>query len=182
MASTLKDEYIAGAGLSFLLSAHDNLVGAEIGVDRGVTSQHLLEKLNIKTYYCIDPWVPYDGKDMGSTHTTVELADAHYNEAMKRIEPFKSKVVVLRMPSAEAVKYIPDDSLDFLFIDGCHDYEHVRQDCELYWPKVKYRGLFAGHDFSHLPVQYALKDFFEGKPINNVKLSANDVWYVLRTM
>lgn len=183
MLKQTENEYIAGFALAFLFSSHERLVGAEVGVNRGLTTKFLLDNLDIKSYYCIDPWLPYDGEAAGSTHTTAETAEAHYKETEKRLLPHKDKVIMLRMSSAEAAQYIPDDSLDFVFIDGCHDYEHVRQDCELYWPKVKYRGVFSGHDFQAQPqVQYALKDFFEDKPINSVKLSANDVWYVLRTM
>ncbi|KXZ52954.1 hypothetical protein GPECTOR_8g328 [Gonium pectorale] len=31
--------------------------------------------------------------------------------------------------------------------DAAHDYCSVRQDLELYWPKVRSGGLMAGHDY-----------------------------------
>ena len=36
--------------------------------------------------------------------------------------------------------------LDFLFIDGDHSYEGVKQDCEMYAPLVRRGGLIAFHD------------------------------------
>ena len=49
--------------------------------------------------------------------------------------------------SIEASKRFVDDSLSFVFIDGCHAYEAVRQDILSWLPKVKPSGVLAGHDF-----------------------------------
>lgn len=45
-----------------------------------------------------------------------------------------------------AMPSIPDGSLDFVYIDGNHSEEYVRQDIRLWWPKVKIGGMLAGHD------------------------------------
>jgi hypothetical protein len=37
--------------------------------------------------------------------------------------------------------------LDFIYIDGRHDYAGVKEDVEAWYPKLKEGGLFAGHDF-----------------------------------
>ena len=37
-------------------------------------------------------------------------------------------------------------SVDFLFVDGDHEYEGVRKDCNLYGPLVRPGGLIAFHD------------------------------------
>jgi predicted O-methyltransferase YrrM len=41
---------------------------------------------------------------------------------------------------------LPDGSIDFLFIDGDHTYEGVKQDYEMYAPLVRKGGLIAFHD------------------------------------
>ena len=53
----------------------------------------------------------------------------------------------MKMPSAEAVRWIPDDSLDFVFIDGNHSYENVLEDITEWTKKVKPGGIVAGHDY-----------------------------------
>lgn len=45
---------------------------------------------------------------------------------------------------AEVVRRLP--SIDFLFIDGDHTYEGVRQDYEMYSPLVRSGGVVAFHD------------------------------------
>jgi predicted O-methyltransferase YrrM len=49
----------------------------------------------------------------------------------------------------DAVKTYADESLDFVFIDGSHDYESVCKDIDAWLPKVKPFGILAGHDYRH---------------------------------
>jgi len=44
------------------------------------------------------------------------------------------------------VKYLLEDKIDFLFIDGDHSYEGVKKDFEIYSPLVKEGGIIAFHD------------------------------------
>ena len=50
-------------------------------------------------------------------------------------------------------KQLGDDKLDFLFIDGDHSYEGVKQDFEFYSPFVAPGGIVAFHDIVHRPRQ-----------------------------
>ena len=40
-----------------------------------------------------------------------------------------------------------DKQFDFIYIDGAHDYDSVKQDIELALPLLKPRGILAGHDY-----------------------------------
>ena len=42
-------------------------------------------------------------------------------------------------------KNIPDN-LDFVYIDGNHQYEFVAKDIKTYYPKLKKGGVLGGHD------------------------------------
>jgi predicted O-methyltransferase YrrM len=54
--------------------------------------------------------------------------------------------------TAEKVSFILGDrQLDFLFIDGDHSYEGVKQDFELYSPFVRTGGIIAFHDILPRP-------------------------------
>lgn len=173
-------EYIAGEALINLLKDQENLVGAEIGVNTGVTSQALLRNLKIHTFYLIDPWLAYDGPSAGTTHPTEIMAEGHYRETLFRTAPFKDQVKIMKMDSAEAAELIGDGTLDFVFIDGNHSYDFVKKDMNLYWPKVRYDGIFAGHDFSHGDVNKALNEFAQKHSGLRINLAYNDVWWTLR--
>jgi hypothetical protein len=41
---------------------------------------------------------------------------------------------------------VPDESLDCLYIDCCHEYGCVKNDLAAWYPKVKKGGIVAGHD------------------------------------
>lgn len=41
-----------------------------------------------------------------------------------------------------------DNSIDFIYLDGAHDYESVKRDLQLYLPKLKPRGIIGGHDYN----------------------------------
>ena len=178
----MNDEYIAGLGLSYLLKDHDNLVGAEIGVNTGVTTEHWLQNLKIQKLYAVDPWLPYDGSSAGTTHPTEQMAEGHYRETLQRIAPFKNKVVILKMTSEEAAKQVQDDELDWVFIDANHAYEFCLPDMRLWWPKVKPGGIFAGHDYSHGDVNRALGEFCAEVNAFNVRTSVNDLWWFYRSL
>jgi predicted O-methyltransferase YrrM len=46
----------------------------------------------------------------------------------------------------EVMQILDGAKIDFLFIDGDHTYEGVKQDFEMYRPLVKNNGLIAFHD------------------------------------
>lgn len=55
--------------------------------------------------------------------------------------------VDLRMTSKEAAKKFKRNSLDVVFIDLDHSYEAVKEDIQLWLPKVKKGGYIAGDDY-----------------------------------
>ncbi len=66
--------------------------------------------------------------------------------AHKRLKNFKDKIHWIRKKSSDAAKEIPNN-LDFVYIDGNHAYEFIKNDLETYYPKLKEGGFLAGHDF-----------------------------------
>ena len=47
-----------------------------------------------------------------------------------------------------AFNKIPDDSLDFVYIDGNHRYDYVMLDIILWSRKVRKGGMVSGHDYN----------------------------------
>lgn len=87
---------------------------------------------------------------MGSTEKHRAMPDVAGGQleaiARKNLAPVASVVTVLAMASVEAAGHFEDGSVDFLFIDGTHDYDNVHADLTAWLPKMKAGGLVAGDD------------------------------------
>ena len=149
-----------------------DLIGAEIGVAGGDNSKRLLKTLSIKKLYLIEPWIEYeeDGK--------IKNYDKNEQKCRKLLKRWNNKIVYIKKTSREAVNDIPDD-IDFIYIDGNHQYEFVKTDIELYYPKVKKGGCIGGDDFcgNFVGVVRAVLEYVDK---HNVKLHSriNDWWFI----
>ena len=110
--------------------------GAEIGVDRGYYSHVLLENISGLELLCIDSW----------DTTKKRWREGRYHAAMKELSEYPNAKII-RKSSREAVRDIPDKSLDFVFIDGNHSYSYVLEDITEWTKKVKPGGIVCGHDY-----------------------------------
>lgn len=127
------------------------ITGAEVGVYKGQTSKALLEAFPDLYLALVDPWKEWEEGASYRKHKrtgshTQEKWDKVYFEAMQNIAG-NWKSSVYKMTSEEAAKLFKDESLDFCFLDGNHVYENVKQDIELWTPKIRKGGLFVGHDW-----------------------------------
>jgi len=122
------------------------LVGAEIGVFRGNTSEALLREFPELSLWMVDPWAPFVGESAFDNESQAGF-DASMAVAMFWTEFAKNRRYVLRQPSPEAAKRFSDGTLDFVFIDGNHLYENVSADISAWWPKLRAGGLMTGHDY-----------------------------------
>lgn len=120
-------------------------VGVEIGVFKGQFTKELMERWEGSTVYMVDPWRPLGDEYIDSSNHANHLNA--YQEAMDSIRGYETRAFMLRGLSEELVNIFADGSLDFVYIDGNHAYDYVKQDMELWWPKLKVGGLFAGHDY-----------------------------------
>lgn len=120
-------------------------VGVEVGVFKGEFSRNILDRWD-GTLFLIDPWRELSDEEYldSSNHKNHQMAFA---ETMESIKGLENRAFMLRGLGEEMVHLFQDNSLDYVYIDGNHDYEHVKQDLEMWWPKLKSGGLMAGHDY-----------------------------------
>ncbi len=146
---------------------------AEIGTYRGENALYILEKLNIKKIYLIDPWEKYPGYN----EYDKDKLRRYFLETKKRLRKYSDKIVYMMNLSKDASKEI-SEKLDFVYVDGNHDYEYVKEDMELYWNKLAKGGILAGHDISWPGVGKAFCEFVEKKGLEpNI---ANMDWWVIK--
>jgi predicted O-methyltransferase YrrM len=107
---------------------------------------------------CVDTWLGSQEKkhleDPSVKNGTL------FDEFCRNTRPVKERINVVRLPSVEAAALYPDRSLDFIFIDAAHDYENVRADIGVWWPKLKPGGWMAGDDYRGSGVKKAVDHMF----------------------
>ncbi len=117
--------------------------GVEVGTDRGQYARDICSRMPFVKLYTIDPYFPFIEGDEVKDEQEMEK---RYQHALKLLEPYPNCELV-RTTSMIAVKSFEDNSLDFVFIDGNHLYEFVKEDIEEWSKKVRKGGIVAGHDY-----------------------------------
>lgn len=120
-------------------------IGVEIGTHIGEFAEQILNTWN-GTLICVDPWKIYPEYKEQYQFLWGRENGNFFEQASKRLEKFKHRCQLIRLTSGSAVSLIPT-KLDFVYIDGNHSYRYVKQDLELWYPKLESKGIIAGHDF-----------------------------------
>ncbi len=166
------------------LQGKKGLIGVEIGVFEADHALSLLENLDIKKLYLVDPYEMYDDYDEGNKHYGVDQSPLNKAKeiAHKKLELYRDKIIWIEKYSNDAVVDIPSN-LDFVYIDGNHQEEYVSVDIANYIKKIQ-GGVIGGHDFyngfqrDHDGVIKAVTKYsFE----NNLELQVElpDWWFIL---
>ena len=141
--------------------------GAEIGVQRGKHAEKLHQRIPGLNLIGVDPWEKY-------SNWSQEKMDQRYQMTLDRLKPYPN-IKIIRKTSMEAVRDVVDGSLDFVFIDGFHDFDWVMSDLIFWSTKVRPGGIVSGHDYYQ---------FFRGGVVTavNAYVKGHNItdWYVTR--
>jgi hypothetical protein len=149
----------------------DNGTIVEIGSYKGQSTVYMAVEIansnkNI-CFYAIDNWE-------GSDEITNKLSpyynkniDLLFDTYLCNIEPVKQYIKNIRADSVESAKFFENKSVDIVFIDACHEYSCLKQDIEVWMPKIKNGGILAGHDYNNgwSGVNLAVDEIFGKKNI-----------------
>lgn len=179
--------------LTTILNSHKlNGYGVEIGVKQGHFSKHLLSNWDCKKLYLVDPWI----KDTVKSDTIIydETHHDHDNDlliCMNNIKPYDNRYEIIRDYSFNAYEKFQDSFFDFVYIDGNHSYDAVKDDLEKWYPKLKTGGLIAGDDYTQVAeenvfdykfgVKRAVDEFVFNKK-KNVSIDLSGDWYYHSTI
>jgi predicted O-methyltransferase YrrM len=126
------------------LAARENPRGviAEIGVAGGhFTEQILATWPRCSELFAIDCWGPFDGN-----HITDDEQEQRFKQVTAKFAPRKN-VTIIRQYSHLAAENMPDESIDFIYIDADHSHAAALLDLQSWFPKLKKKGIMAGHDY-----------------------------------
>lgn len=148
--------------------------GAEIGVAKGEFSLKLCQAG--LTVYSIDPWLC--NKDYPDSRGQKKM-DYVYEHAKKILAPYPNSTII-KKTSMEASDDFADGSLDFVYIDGNHEFKFIAEDISEWSKKVKKGGIISGHDYMYTRPTNPL-GICHVIPVLNAYTTAYNIndWYIL---
>lgn len=121
-------------------------IGVEVGCAYGANATNLLSQWTGKTLYLIDPF-ERQPEEVYKEQGNLVAPYALYETGCRELSERDSRAVVRKGYSIPESAAFDALSLDFVYIDANHAYASVLADLDAWWPKVKFGGIFCGHDF-----------------------------------
>lgn len=123
---------------------------AEIGVWNGGFSIEILNITRPRELVLVDPW------DLLSQQSEDEWTHGRHKDSHFMADMFANvesqygsmeNVTICKGFSAKVLSSFPDNYFDWVYIDGNHLYDFVKEDVEISFRKVKSGGIIAGDDY-----------------------------------
>ena len=185
--SSFKKDILSANILFEQIESHKPKHFLEVGVFQGVTSRNICEKLNLIhqnqfKYYGIDIFEDgddlLDNKEMTSKHNKISNPIKHllYNIIFKEnlnslksvkelLKKFNNNVTLYKGLSEKVLPKINISEIDFIFLDGGHSYETVKNDLFLILKNIKKNKVIICDDYDQK--DYGVKKAVD-EIINNV--------------
>lgn len=138
----------------------DNGKIVEIGSFFGRSTHYLATSLlnagkeNVRIY-------SVDTFEGSSEHANLNLPQDFSSTFRENLEFFIQKRMVIpcqgRSDDPKILEKFEDNSIDYIMVDGAHEYEPVMDDIENWWPKLKTDGVMFGDDYSLASVSEAVQ-------------------------
>lgn len=158
----------------------------EVGCKEGRTTGHILKTVPDSHVIAIDPWITQEanGDPTRETYKDWDFAKIE-KEFWENVGDNRRRCAFFQCKSHEAADKVfivcakPVEQADIVFIDALHDYESVKQDIALWWPRVRVGGMLTGHDFNHQwpGVERAVADSFN---LMHVGVASDSVWFIIK--
>lgn len=113
--------------------------GAEIGVAEGRFSDFMHQTIPDLTLLSVDAYVPSNG-------ISSRRRKKQFVRAKRRLSKYLNNTMIVDS-SMNALQKVPDESLDFVYIDADHKFNGVVCDIVEWSKKVRKGGIVSGHDY-----------------------------------
>lgn len=131
--------------------AEDGDLFVEVGSFKGRSSAFLaVELINSGSKVkldLIDTWEGSVEHQKGAECEVKEVVEGTLFEVFKEnMKPVEGQYNAIRMKSTDAAALYANESIDFLMIDGAHEFDSVVADIRAFLPKMKKGGIMCGDD------------------------------------
>jgi len=144
--------------------ARNGMVFVEVGAFRGGSVCYIGQKIREKNIFVhlnvIDNFM-FDGistLDLSPIMYHRDKNNMFYGAYTTNIEKCNLKVNTIIGDSVVQSNKFRDNTIDFLFLDGCHTYPYVEEELKAWLPKMKKNSMISGHDYSLQSIKTAVKN------------------------
>jgi hypothetical protein len=122
-------------------------VGAELGVHKGHFTPTLMRELEPAQMYVVDPWYLLGARWewAAGDKSTVNALRRVLNVLRTQLEAGVATIVIA--DDRTFLRGLEDSTLDWVYVDTSHEYQHTREELKLLLRKVKPGGIIAGDDW-----------------------------------
>lgn len=107
--------------------------GVEVGVASGRFSEHITtDGLRVSQWQMIEP---YPSRELKS----------RISKLVAKQPETQYELIVAKSLDAIALEKV--GRMDFIYLDGSHNYDNVKQELVMYYARVRPGGILAGHDY-----------------------------------
>ncbi len=124
--------------------------GIEVGVANGRFSEHFLKvnSANPISWHMVEP---FPNAELKSCFQIFGDGQASFKVGRWQTENIGAQAELqfsMKMSTdGQLLDSIADNSIDFVYLDGAHEYEVVKLELPLFFAKVRKGGVLAGHDY-----------------------------------
>lgn len=160
--------------------AHARSVFVEIGALFGKSTYFMADCI-LKSgkpidFFVVDTW---EGSPLEPMyHEAVQAyGGSLFGAFATNVQAVATAIKPLRMDSLVAAQWFPDQSIDFVFHDGCHESQYLRQELGQWLSKLRLGGTCAGHDWTWPGLAEAVKSVL---PSSDIQILGNS-WRWVKT-
>lgn len=156
----------------------------EVGVDRGGFAKQFMSHWQGHNYLGVDSYVKYPefpwDRQCDFLIAVKVFQESSINCKLVRDTSFD---IAFKLQNYSGGFFADLKKVDFIYLDGDHSYEAVKDDLQVWWPLVSDIGILAGHDYDvqHPGVVQAVDEFFADKGVVYRTTDSPASWYVYRT-
>lgn len=131
------------------LGIPQNGVIAEVGVAHGEFTDFLVRQLTPSHFYALDVFeMEKEPIHWGIKQEELFHGKTHYDFYRDRFADVGTRFSILRGRSTDTLPSLPDASIDMIYIDANHAYEHVAKEGAISAQKIKPDGILIFNDYT----------------------------------
>lgn len=139
-----------------MLRATRPMIAVEVGTWLGASAIHTAQLLKEwgGRLWCIDPW---QAGWMEGDPTVESLEQDSFNRFCSNVwhSGVQDVITPLRGTSLNFSNLFQYDEVEWCYVDGSHNYEDVKQDLQIWWPRMRPGYYLCGDDYFGLGVMGA---------------------------